>query len=103
MEAVLTGGGVRGRRGRQVQSGSQVAPQVGGIVRSFIALTPVLIRRHRCQGAEQAVRLVIDAGSEEERVAAAGGMVIADFQSPQAVNLNRVAVGVFELTLEGTV
>src|SRR5262249_56843756 len=53
------------------------------------------------EGAEQAVRLVLDAGREEERPRAAGGGAVAERQPPQVVDDDGVALGVGELAAAG--
>src|SRR5258706_8241259 len=45
------------------------------------------------QGAEEAVRFFGGAGGEEEGVGGAGGCAVAESESPQAVDLDRVGVG----------
>src|SRR4030095_16278211 len=46
-----------------------------------------------CSGAEQAVRLVVGAGGEEQRVGRAGVATVAEADAPQAVDFDRLMVG----------
>src|SRR4030095_6500099 len=45
-----------------------------------------------CSGAEQAVRLVVGAGGEEQRVGRAGVATVAEADAPQAVDFDRLMV-----------
>src|SRR5579884_737197 len=55
--------------------------------------------RHRLQGAEEAVRFVVNPGGEIEFVGVADEAV-AEGDTPQAVNCDRIVVEVFKLTQE---
>ena len=58
-------------------------------------------RRHRRQRAEQAVRLVVEAGGEVHRVGVAAAAAVADLQRPQPVDLDGLAVGVVQVAQGG--
>src|SRR5206468_10256574 len=64
------------------------------VIASFVSLWNGL------QRAEESVLLIVEAGGEENGLAAACCMVIPNFQCPETIDLNRIAVCIFELSIE---